>query len=62
VILPERNRKDLEEVSQDVRSRLEFIFASDVSEVLKAALDPQVVADGAVVARSENDNHRPSLQ
>jgi ATP-dependent Lon protease len=62
VILPERNRKDLEDVSQDVRGRLEFIFASDVSEVLAAALDTHVVTDGAAASRSDTDNHRPSLQ
>jgi ATP-dependent Lon protease len=61
VILPERNRKDLEDVSQDVRDRLEFIFAGNVSDVLAAALDP-VAADGAAAARVENGDHRQSLQ
>jgi ATP-dependent Lon protease len=61
VILPERNRKDLEDVSQDVRERLEFIFAGNVSDVLAAALEP-VAADGAAAARAENGDDRQSLQ
>ena len=39
VVLPARNQKDLEEVSEDVRSKLEFIWASEVSEVLSAVLE-----------------------
>jgi ATP-dependent Lon protease len=65
VILPERNRKDLEDVSQDVRDRLEFIWASDVRDVMQAALETEV-ADGAgdapPMVRPENGDHRPSLQ
>jgi ATP-dependent Lon protease len=39
VVLPARNKKDLEDVSEDVRSRLEFIWASEVGEVLGAVLE-----------------------
>jgi len=38
VILPERNRKNVVEVSEDVRKRLNFEFAATVSDVLKIAL------------------------
>ncbi len=38
VILPRRNRKDLEDVPEDVRSRLEFVFAGSIEEVWAAAL------------------------
>jgi ATP-dependent Lon protease len=44
VVLPARNKKDLEDVSEDVRSRLEFIWASDVGEVLSAVLEPAASA------------------
>lgn len=41
VILPERNRKDLmEEIPDDLREGMTFIFASNVSEVIEAALQP----------------------
>jgi ATP-dependent Lon protease len=42
VVLPARNRKDLEDISEDVRSKLEFIWAGEVGEVLDAVLEQQV--------------------
>jgi ATP-dependent Lon protease len=44
VVLPARNKKDLEDISEDVRSKLEFIWASEVGEVLSAVLEEEVVA------------------
>lgn len=38
VILPARNRRDLEEIPQSVRSALEFVWVERVSEALEAAL------------------------
>ena len=38
VILPVRNEKDLEEVPEEVREKMHFIFAERVDDVLKAAL------------------------
>jgi ATP-dependent Lon protease len=41
VILPDRNKKDLyEDIPDDLREGMSFIFAKDVSEVLDAALQP----------------------
>src|SRR5690606_13815722 len=39
VVLPEKNRRDLDEVPASVRAELEVLFASDMSEVLAAALE-----------------------
>ncbi len=39
VVLPARNKKDLEDISEDVRSKLEFIWASEVGDVLNAVLE-----------------------
>jgi ATP-dependent Lon protease len=39
VLLPERNRADLEDVPAEVKSELEFIFVSRMDEVLAAALE-----------------------
>ena len=39
VILPEKNRRDLDEVPQSVRQELEVVFATDMSQVLEAALE-----------------------
>ena len=41
VILPERNRGDLDEVPADVRQALRFHPVSSVDEVLALALEPQ---------------------
>jgi ATP-dependent Lon protease len=40
VILPKKNEIDIEEVPEEVRHGLEFIFAEDMSQVLDAALEP----------------------
>ncbi len=45
VVLPERNRGDLDDVPEDVRERMTFHFAMTVDEVLGAALEP--VREGA---------------
>jgi ATP-dependent Lon protease len=39
VILPERNRSDLEEVPKEVRDELEFVYVNRLEEVLEAALE-----------------------
>lgn len=39
VILPAKNERDLDDVPADIREEIEFLFASDMSEVLAAALE-----------------------
>jgi ATP-dependent Lon protease len=39
VILPERNKADLEEVPKEVRDELEFVFVNRLDEVLEGALE-----------------------
>lgn len=39
VIVPERNRSDLEEVPKEVRDELEFVYVNRLEEVLEAALE-----------------------
>jgi len=39
IILPERNRKDLQDVPEQAKKDIEFIFATTMSDVLKAALE-----------------------
>ncbi len=39
VVLPERNRGDLDDVPEDVREAMTFHFAMDVGEVLDVALE-----------------------
>jgi len=39
VIVPDRNRADLDEVPKEIRDELEFVFVKKVEEVLEAALE-----------------------
>ncbi|WP_428262043.1 endopeptidase La [Haliangium sp.] len=47
VILPSKNRRDVDDVPEDVREQMEFVFAEDMSEVLGAALESAVFEPGA---------------
>ncbi|MCX7669399.1 MAG: endopeptidase La, partial [Anaerolineae bacterium] len=46
VILPKRNEPDLEDVPENVRSKMTFIFAERVDEVVQAALTPPTNGSG----------------
>lgn len=41
VILPEKNKNDLEDVPEELRKSMEFIFADTIDQVLDAALKPK---------------------
>lgn len=47
VILPERNRGDMDDVPQEVRDAMTFHFAMTIDEVLSVALEPAPVHAGA---------------
>jgi len=40
VILPSRNEADLEDLPEDVRAAIKFVFVDTVDDVLDAALSP----------------------
>jgi len=40
VMLPARNRKDLEEIPEEVRANMEFVWLEMVDEAMAAALQP----------------------
>jgi ATP-dependent Lon protease len=42
VIIPKRNRKDLEDIPKYIKKDMEFIFAETVDDVFKAALKKTV--------------------
>jgi ATP-dependent Lon protease len=44
VILPERNEPDLDEVPEEIRKQLHFVFAEQVDDVLAAALGDGIPA------------------
>jgi ATP-dependent Lon protease len=41
VMLPARNRKDTEDISEDARKKLEFIFLETIDDAVAAALEPK---------------------
>jgi ATP-dependent Lon protease len=47
VMLPARNRKDLEDVPEQARAQLEFIFLDDVEQALQGAIDTALVQKSA---------------
>jgi ATP-dependent Lon protease len=47
VILPARNRRDLEDIPESVRKKLEFVWAEKIDDVLARALDEPAAAAGA---------------
>ncbi len=59
VVLPARNRPDVDEVPEAVRAEMEFIFAEDMSQVLAAALEPAGTpahGDDPITRRPSNDD------
>src|SRR5579885_1722683 len=69
VLLPKRNEKDLEEIPEDVRKQIRFIFVERIEQVQEAALPPaeEDAAHGkkkrpqsAASGRRESDGARQS--
>jgi ATP-dependent Lon protease len=56
VIVPERNRSDLDEVPEEVKREIDFVFVSQMGQVIDAALEQKPIAqrapalDGAAAA------------
>jgi ATP-dependent Lon protease len=48
VIAPALNEQDVDEIPAHLRSRLEFVFASEISEVLEIALQRRRARDRPV--------------
>ena len=46
LIVPERNRADLDEVPDEIKESLEFIFVSRMDQVIEAALEDKVLGRG----------------
>jgi ATP-dependent Lon protease len=50
VIVPERNRADLDEVPDEIKKSLKFVFASKMDQVIEAALEDKVLGKGGRTA------------
>ena len=66
VIIPEDNRRDLEEIDPVVRKSLNFVTAKTVDTVLNAALNrpseavPTVIAD--IPEKVQKKSRKPAIQ
>ena len=59
VILPEQNRKDMEDVPEEARQGMEFVFVEHVRDVFKEALAP-LPAPAAPPAVEKTNGKRPA--
>jgi hypothetical protein len=63
LLVPEGNRKDLEEVPRDIQTKMRFVFVKSMDEVLEHALvDPapaRALAGGS--PRRGGPKHAPSI-
>ena len=55
VIMPKRNESDLEDLPEEVRKSMKFIYVETVDQVLKAALEPAARSKKTIKAKSETD-------
>ncbi len=46
VLLPARNRRDYDEIPEDTRKGLDFVWLEDVDGVMESAFDSQTEASG----------------
>ena len=55
IIMPSENEKDLEDVPDEVKSRIRFHFVSHISEVLKTAITKKIVPEDCVKNVEEDE-------
>lgn len=60
VIVPERNKPDLDEVPAEVKSDLEFVLVSKMDQVLDAALEEKLVPKAAESAADKEKKETPA--
>ncbi len=58
VMLPERNKKDFEDVPEAARNAVRFVWLSTVDDAIAAALEPLPVAEPGVAPVASDDQRR----
>jgi ATP-dependent Lon protease len=53
VLLPERNRKDFEDVPEAARSAVRFVWLSTVDDAIEAALEPEPAPETLVASEDQ---------
>ena len=62
VILPKRNEPDLEDVPEEVRKSMKFVFAETVDDVLTAALEPAKANKKPAAKKSKSSKAKPNAK
>ena len=60
VVLPERNEADTEEIPEDVRRELEFVYVSRITDALAATLEEKVTTPPPPAVPRDTEAARPS--
>jgi ATP-dependent Lon protease len=60
VLIPDRNKADLEEVPREVRDEMEFVFVDKLDEVLAAALESMPQPSQAYLDSLKAESQQPS--
>ena len=62
VIIPAANERDLQDIDQTVRSKLNFVIAREISTVLETALNPAPVQPEPVAIPAEPPRQRAAAE
>ena len=62
VIIPAANERDLNDIDQTVRSKLNFVIAKEIGTVLETALNPAVKAAEPVNIPAEPPRQRAAAE
>jgi ATP-dependent Lon protease len=62
VVIPERNRKDLEEIPRHIRKKLRFVFAKEMDQILDVALGDGLKRKRATAAKQTPLRSRRAAQ
>ncbi len=60
VILPKRNRFDLDDVPEEIKNDMKFVFVETMDEVLDAALEPPTARNEQKAAKTAKAARRPA--
>jgi len=55
VVLPERNKYDLEDVPEEIRQSMKFVFVQTMEDVLNAALEPPTAVEKTKTGASRRE-------
>ena len=56
VLVPEKNKKDIEEIESEIKSGLSIHFVENMEDVLPYALAGEIVKDGAAGTKKQGNN------